>query len=239
MINGFNRNGILIVGTSGDRQRDEQACIPRHRTRPGRARVEHHSRAMEIAEGGESGTTVGGTTAAARNVSISGNAFSSESQFTTAERTAISCRAILSARTLRASRRFRTLTRASRFSLGHRATSLVERRRGGGARNIISGNSLDGIAFLDSGTASNLVQGNYIGLNAAGTAKLPNNGAGVAIVAGAKNNTVGSGSSGGGRNVISGNNVPKASSITDSRYQCEQESRGTSSDMNAGGNCGD
>ena len=71
------------------------------------------------------------------------------------------------------------------------------------ARNVIAGNNLDGIAFLNSGTTGNLVEGNYIGLNAAGNAKLANNGAGVAIVAGAASNIVGSSTVAGGRNVIS------------------------------------
>src|SRR5262249_42171631 len=84
-----------------------------------------------------------------------------------------------------------------------------------GARNIISGNTFDGVSLLEAGTNSNLVQGNYIGLNAAATAALPNNGAGVVIAAGAQSNTIGSGSSAGGRNVISGN-VYQGIVITDS-----------------------
>ena len=68
------------------------------------------------------------------------------------------------------------------------------------ARNIISGNSR-GVAV--GGTASsNTIQGNYIGLNAAGTAKLANNGAGVEL--GASNNLIGGAVAGAG-NVISGN----------------------------------
>jgi len=51
-----------------------------------------------------------------------------------------------------------------------------------GAGNLISGNGLQGILFQDSGTDNNLVQGNYIGLNAAGNAAVPNGRAGVAIV---------------------------------------------------------
>jgi hypothetical protein len=69
------------------------------------------------------------------------------------------------------------------------------------ARNVISGNFGNGVHIaLASG---NLVQGNYIGVNAAGTAALPNE-SGVVLFNNASNNTVG-GSSASARNVISGN----------------------------------
>jgi hypothetical protein len=73
------------------------------------------------------------------------------------------------------------------------------------ARNLISGNNLDGVVLSDSGTTGNLVEGNYIGTNGAGNRPLPNNGiAGLEIEAGASDNTVG-GTTAGARNVISGN----------------------------------
>ena len=74
-------------------------------------------------------------------------------------------------------------------------------------RNIISGNSVDGIQiFNGSGTtASNLVQGNYIGLDVIGNADVGNSNQGVSIFGGADNNTVG-GNNANARNVISGNN---------------------------------
>ncbi|HYE75999.1 MAG TPA: FG-GAP-like repeat-containing protein, partial [Blastocatellia bacterium] len=74
-----------------------------------------------------------------------------------------------------------------------------------GARNIISGNSNSGIevfrSFILESTAGNLIQGNYIGLNAAGNSALPNN-TGVFITG--EDITVG-GSTAAARNVISGN----------------------------------
>ena len=69
------------------------------------------------------------------------------------------------------------------------------------ARNIISGNGR-GVSF-EGTSSSNVIQGNYIGLNLLGTAKLANNGAGVEL--GGPNNLVG-GSVAGAGNVISGNN---------------------------------
>ena len=72
------------------------------------------------------------------------------------------------------------------------------------ARNIISGNIYQGIYVHDSGTIDNLIEGNYIGLKAAGTAALANGFAGVEIANGAQGNTLG-GTTATARNVISGN----------------------------------
>jgi len=43
-----------------------------------------------------------------------------------------------------------------------------------GVRNVISGNRSSGLIIRDAGTASNLVQGNYLGTDAAGAAALGN-----------------------------------------------------------------
>ncbi len=77
-----------------------------------------------------------------------------------------------------------------------------------GAGNVISGNGSvaadGGISIDGTGTNSNIVKGNYIGTNAAGTAALANTGKGISIEEGASNNTVG-GTTAGERNIISGN----------------------------------
>ncbi len=81
-----------------------------------------------------------------------------------------------------------------------------------GARNIISGNGVvgsfsgGGVVIIGSGTGGNLVQGNYIGPNAAGDAIVGNIGYGVFISGGPANNMVG-GTTATARNVISGNNL--------------------------------
>src|SRR5256886_13841838 len=67
------------------------------------------------------------------------------------------------------------------------------------ARNVISGNSGNGIDIVSGGAT---VQGNYIGINAAGTAAIPNTGDGIAISGGS--GTIG-GTAAGAGNVISGN----------------------------------
>jgi hypothetical protein len=82
-----------------------------------------------------------------------------------------------------------------------------------GARNVISGNGQIGVAIEDNfppGTPTgNKIQGNFIGTNARGTAAVGNGLDGVRITdspdnTGASDNTVG-GTTGGARNLISGN----------------------------------
>ncbi len=70
------------------------------------------------------------------------------------------------------------------------------------SRNVIAGNNNTGIVF-SNGSNNNSVVANYIGLNAAGTAAVPNNVAGVFINNGA-GNIIGD-SSAPARNIISGN----------------------------------
>jgi hypothetical protein len=81
------------------------------------------------------------------------------------------------------------------------------------ARNIISGNTQEGIdisRFCCTGNetpiAGNLIQGNYIGVNASGSAAIPNNGGGVRVVSSVafSDNAIG-GTQPGAGNVISGN----------------------------------
>ncbi len=67
-----------------------------------------------------------------------------------------------------------------------------------GERNTISGNQTCGVWLDGAGVTNNTVAGNYLGLNAAGTAALPNTAAGVHIVRGASDNVI-------SRNVLSGN----------------------------------
>jgi hypothetical protein len=79
----------------------------------------------------------------------------------------------------------------------------------GADRNIISGNSLHGIRIRGAGTNYNMIAGNYIGTNAAGTAALGNAQRGVNLTAGASFNIIGTNADGVGDategNVISGN----------------------------------
>ena len=71
-------------------------------------------------------------------------------------------------------------------------------------RNVISGNTQAGILLTGSGASGNLVQGNFIGTNAAGTAALTGQAIGVQMMLSAANNTIG-GTVAGAGNLISGN----------------------------------
>lgn len=81
------------------------------------------------------------------------------------------------------------------------------------ARNVISGNNGRGIIISGSGSRNNLVQGNYIGTDVTGTAKLPNRFSGVEMF-NVRSNTIG-GVEAAARNLISGN-LLSGVSITDS-----------------------
>jgi YVTN family beta-propeller protein len=70
------------------------------------------------------------------------------------------------------------------------------------ARNIVSGNARVGILIEGVDARNNVISGNYVGLNAAGTDTLSNSNAGIVIVA--PENTVG-GVMPGARNIIAGN----------------------------------
>ena len=82
-----------------------------------------------------------------------------------------------------------------------------------GARNVISGNNGDGILIRNSSTG-NVVQGNFIGINAAGTDALGNTGDGLGGVniTNSNNNTIG-GTAAGAGNVLSGNEGANAYGI--------------------------
>ena len=70
--------------------------------------------------------------------------------------------------------------------------------------NLISGNAQAGVLLSGTGTSRNRIENNLIGTDTSGRLRLPNGEGGVAIVAGAQDNEVGSGAPGSG-NLISGN----------------------------------
>src|SRR5205085_144068 len=75
------------------------------------------------------------------------------------------------------------------------------------ARNVISGNFNNGILIENGGGAAgvgNIIQGNYVGTNAAGTAAIPNQAGGGIVINNCQNNLVG-GTAPGAGNLVSGN----------------------------------
>ena len=71
-------------------------------------------------------------------------------------------------------------------------------------RNVISGNRTSGIILNDAGSTSNVVQGNHIGTNAAGTSAIANGQNGVSIQSDSLANTIG-GTAAGAGNIIAFN----------------------------------
>jgi hypothetical protein len=84
-------------------------------------------------------------------------------------------------------------------------------------RNLISGNTGDGVRIIGSLSDRNVISGNSIGFDVNGVAPLPNTGNGVIVRAGASRNTIG-GVAGSSGNVIAfsgGNGVQVGSEATD------------------------
>jgi titin len=133
--------------------------------------------------GTASGETVGGTTAAARNI-ISGNAhqgvvldgLSGHGNGNVVEGNYIGTDATGTA----------ALGNGTYgVWIDHGATGNVVGGATAAARNVISANGQDGVSLSDSGTSGNVVEGNYVGTDASGTQALGNAGAGVLVQAGA------------------------------------------------------
>ena len=144
----------------------------------------------------QASNTIGGTTAAARNI-ISGNFGNG----------ILVVNSFATSNQVRGNYVGTTVSGASPLGNGSEGISIVSANGntiGGtatGAGNVISANSGLGIRLLVA--SSNQMQGNRIGTDAAGTADFGNETGGIDILDGA-NNTVGGAASGSG-NVISGN----------------------------------
>ncbi len=74
-----------------------------------------------------------------------------------------------------------------------------------GSCNLISGNGGDGIGILFN-SDSNIVEGNFVGVDVSGATAISNASDGVAITHSSESNTIG-GTTAGSRNIISGNSV--------------------------------
>jgi titin len=151
--------------------------------------------------GGAAYNTVGGTTAAARNV-ISGNAqhgvyiTDSGTSYNVVEDDYIGTDYTGAS----------PVPNATGLTIISGATSNYVSGSSTSLQNVISGNTQDGIQLYGSGTSYNVVTDNFIGTNAAGTGHLGNGASGIYIAGGANSNTVG-GTAAPARNVISANGV--------------------------------
>jgi titin len=152
-----------------------------------------------LVDQGSASNTIGGTLGSARNV-ISGNSTvgveltDAATQLNTVEGNAIGTNAARTA----------GLANGAGVLITGDAQSNTIGGTTAAARNLISGNTNHGVDI--SGSNSNLVEGNYIGTNKAGTAALANGSTGVSLTAGSSSNTIG-GTTAGARNVISGDGL--------------------------------
>jgi hypothetical protein len=191
VISGNTQYGVLVSGTNTTGNVILGNYIG---TDAGGSRVVSNAFGGMFLTGGAHGNTVGGTNATARNV-ISGN--------TSAGVWIIGPNV------------FNNSIQGNFIGLNASGTTALPNsfwgiRVIGGAQsnlisgNVISGNYSDGINFSDAGTMANVVQGNFMGTDLAGTNAVPNGFAGLTIYAGATSNLIG-GTSAGARNIISGN----------------------------------
>ncbi|MES2354813.1 MAG: NosD domain-containing protein [Pseudomonadota bacterium] len=142
-------------------------------------------------------TTIGGTSAAARNV-ISGNTDGIElsgTTGTTIQGNYIGTNAAGTSAIANTGNGIKIELASDNNTIGGSAA---------GAGNVISGNSDNGIDINASSDIT--ILGNYIGVDAASTSALANDGNGIEITNGSNNTTVG-GAVAGARNIISGNTV--------------------------------
>lgn len=151
---------------------------------------------------GASGNTVGGITPEERNV-ISGNIVGMEIRGASATNNSVQGNFIGAAangiRTIGNSHNGVLLSDGASFNtIGGTAA---------GARNIISANGQAGISISGNGTdaaTGNVIQGNYIGLDVTGLARMGNAERGIKIFGNARGNLIG-GTTAGARNVIADN----------------------------------
>jgi hypothetical protein len=142
----------------------------------------------------ESGDTIGGTTAGARNL-ISGNAGNGITLLGTSGNNVVENNYIGT-----------NLSGTIALGNGQNGVEVLGSSNSvgctvAGARNLISGNTLDGV-LIDSGVSGVVVQGNFVGLNYHGNAALANGTNGVEVQG--TGNTIG-GDNYYARNYISGN----------------------------------
>jgi len=150
-----------------------------------------------------SGTEIGGTIAAHRNV-IAGNGSGGVHITGGASSTTVTGNYIGVAKDGETALGNGGNGPSSGIEVSSGATGTTIGGTAGGVGNLISGNTDHGVLLAGSSTANNIVQGNYIGTNAAGDAAVANKMSGIAIQEGANNNTIG-GTASAARNIISGN----------------------------------
>jgi titin len=197
LVSGNSDDGVDIVGTGTNSNKVQGNYVGTDSS--GAAALGNGNEGIAVFSGA-SKNTVGGTSVGARNV-VSGNAH---------DGVAVNDKGTSGNRV---EGNYIGLNAAGTAALGNGgigapifkgATGNIIGGTTAGARNVISGNANYGVTLVSTGTSHNLVEGNYIGTNPAGTAALGNQRGGVYLYLASTRNTVG-GTSAGARNVISGN----------------------------------
>ncbi|MFH1149073.1 MAG: NosD domain-containing protein, partial [Actinomycetota bacterium] len=189
VISGNNDSGIIVNASTGNSIQGNYIGTDKNGT------GDLGNGYQGILLNGGSSNTIGGTTVGARNI-ISGNTYDGvrmgSSTGNNVQGNYIGTDV--------------TGTSALHNYMGMRLTNNANSNTIGGTtvehRNVVSGNTLDGI-YIENSTG-NSIQGNYLGTDAAGTTAVANGGHGVCLYTSANSNTVG-GTSAAERNVISGN----------------------------------
>ena len=132
--------------------------------------------------GGATSNTIGGSTASTGNV-ISGNNFQGMTISGTGTKSNTVAGNFIGTNNAGTAALPNT---AAGISIFQAAQSNIIGGATAASRNVISGNLNQGITLSDSGTKLNQVLSNYIGLNAAGTAAIPNSWSGVDIFTGSR-----------------------------------------------------
>lgn len=199
VIQAFGTRGILVTGSGATGCTIAGCYIGTNAA--GTAAVANGFSGIEIASGA-SGNRIGGSSASDRNV-ISGNTTQgiyingSGTNGNVVEGNFVGTDATGSAALANG-----TASHFAGVEISAGASGNMVGGTAAASRNLLSGNTGQGVAI--TGASANFVRGNYIGLNAAGTAAVPNTFAGVELFNAATNNTIG-GSAAGAGNVLSGN----------------------------------
>jgi hypothetical protein len=194
LLSGNNRDGVLI-GTIGNFVQGNYIGI----NASGAAALPNLGDGVAIS-GGASNNTIGGTVAGARNI-IAGNGATGV-DITDSGTTGNMVQGNYIGTDVSGTRALANSGQGVAVVAGSSSNTI-----GGtaaGARNVISGNGFFGVFLAESGTAGNVVQGNYIGTDASATRALGNGLLGIEIYAGPSNNLIGGITPGAG-NVISAN----------------------------------
>ncbi|MCA9203155.1 MAG: hypothetical protein KDA59_08920, partial [Planctomycetales bacterium] len=189
VISGNNADGILIVNNSTG---NAVAGNFIGTTIDGLSALDNSGEGIET---NSSSTVIGGTTAALRNV-ISGN--TSYGVYLSGGSSSVVVGNIIglnAAGNAKIANSYGVYVNSANNTIG--GTTSTE-------RNIISGNTNDGVYITGASATGNVIQGNYIGTDVTGTVALGNGRYGIQVSGGADGNTIGGSASGAG-NLISGN----------------------------------